>query len=413
MMLYKLLKCGFARNNRATDAPKARSGSASSLRIPVILTVVIASITLILSVLCVFAGHKPGMMENYAIFTLNVSRIGENMINNVDNKIMSVNINLKRDVPTPQLATVTTVRTTITAAPISLVTMAPRGLESKISSLESGATSKVHSVESAISSKATAVKSAAASRISSASIAAKTEIIAAINKAYGGVINELGLSDAYSMHMMTTCKITYRYHNGTNVTVGAGEAPPLSGKGGVYEHVDSCTTHSALDPLGLIKIIYWAGIVCNGVALVLCIAGLVFTSKKIATFNIIASGAALFFLFLASAVTQGFAVGASKFINFIGQDFGIRGYKGGKFIAMTWATTALILLNLVIWILLHVQRSRAQKRAEGLGPGAGRFLSSKSMRRNRPDRTSHIAMSGYPISAPEPVRVDMHGNAMI
>jgi hypothetical protein len=49
-----------------------------------ILPIICACAAVALSFLCLFAGHKPGWMEDYHIMTLNTSRVGQNFINDTD-----------------------------------------------------------------------------------------------------------------------------------------------------------------------------------------------------------------------------------------------------------------------------------------------------------------------------------------
>ncbi|EMC93593.1 hypothetical protein BAUCODRAFT_51947, partial [Baudoinia panamericana UAMH 10762] len=251
------------------------------LRILAIFPVFMISIASLLAVLCVSAGKKPGMMDDYALFALDVSRIGEDMLQNLDAKISSVN----------------------------------------------AASNAVGVVE--------------------------TKVIQVVNNAYHGLISDLQLNDFYAIHVSSSCVGTYVYENGTNVTVGDGGLPTSNGKYGVHKRVDSCSTHSAIDPMSLIKILYWIGIIFTGVALIFGITGLVLLptgrGRKLAVFNIIATLFAFIFIGLASAVTHGLALGATKFINFVGESIGIAGYLGSRFMAMTWATTVLLLINMLLW----------------------------------------------------------------
>ena len=41
-------------------------------------------------------------------------------------------------------------------------------------------------------------------------------------------------------------------------------------------------------------------------------------------------------------------------LNFLGDGIGIQANKGGKFIALTWATTILVLVDLGLWVLLFL-----------------------------------------------------------
>ncbi|TKA32915.1 hypothetical protein B0A50_01141 [Salinomyces thailandicus] len=426
----KFQKSRKADNTTATaDTLRSRKGPGAA-RYLAILPVVIIIVAFILSFLCVFAGNKPGFHEEYFVLRLNTSRIGQNIIQKVDNKISSVTLDLKRDITEPTVAatTVSTIPSTTLAAPTSLITIAPRDLSdltdlsghltsevgAAASNVHSAITSKETAIHSAITSKASAFESAAASHITSAIGSLQTKVIAAINNAYADVLADLALSDFYDIHVSSTCKGTYQYHNGTNVTLTTlttttDPTNPNLHNTQIHAHVDTCTTHSPLDPMSLIRIIYWAGIISTGIALSLSITGLILPSRKLALFNCLATLPAFFFLFLASAVTHGIAMGAAKFINFMGGDVGIRGDKGGKFIALTWACTALVLVHGVCWGFLVWMRGRAEKdlRLGAVPSGLASSWRGRSMRKpERPDRTSAVVMEG--LARPQAAH-DVHG----
>lgn len=383
-------------DNSASNA-KTTNRRLGSVRLFAILPVLLMMIATILAVLCVFAGSKPGMMDDYAVFTLNTSRIGENIRNELDSKINS--INLKRSAPaTPP---------TITAAPTTTITMAPRGIVSDITSLETRASSVIHSAASVISSKATSVESAVASEATSALASAKTDVINIVNKVFNGVVSELNLTDFYAIHISTTCQGTYAFKNGTDIVVGNSSLPTK----GTHEKVASCSSHSAIDPMSLVKILYWIGIIFTAAAFLLGIAGIVLTSRKIALYNVIGSVPAFCFMLLASAVTHGISVGAAHLVNFVGEDVGIQGSAGQKFLTLSWTTTCLILVNMGIWSLLFVLRGRSSQDAAPAPVTSGGW-GSRSMRR-RPDRTSAVLMET--ISQPvRPAKVrDERGVSMI
>ncbi|KAK1081009.1 hypothetical protein LTR33_005054 [Friedmanniomyces endolithicus] len=372
-------------------ASRAPLSSTSKLRLLVMFPVIFTAIALLLSVLCVNAGHKAGLMEDYAVFTLNTSRIGENILQNLDNKISS--IHLKRSEP------MLFFDPTITTASTTLITMAPRGLVSGFDSLTAEAGSAVDSAGSAAESKATSVESAVASAATSAVGSAETSIINAVNKAYHGVIADLDLKDFYSVHISATCEGTYQFKNDTNVTVGDSGLPTQ----GTHSHVDSCSAHSVIDPMQLVRIIYWIGVVLTAVAFILGLVGLVRPTRKLALLNVVGTLPGFLFMFLASAVTHGVAVGADHLVNFIGQDLGISGEKGVKFLQLTWSTTVLLLINMACWGLFCFLSGRGNQNAGSTG------LGWKS--RTRPDRTGGIALGE--ISEPVPAHVDQNGHRMI
>ena len=50
------------------------------MRLTALIPALLSAAALILAFLCLFAGHKQGFMEDYSILTLNVSRLGEGLV---------------------------------------------------------------------------------------------------------------------------------------------------------------------------------------------------------------------------------------------------------------------------------------------------------------------------------------------
>lgn len=116
--------------------------------------------------------------------------------------------------------------------------------------------------------------------------------------------------------------------------------------------MDSCSSHSALNPLGLIRVIFYIGIFFTTLALVISIwATARYTTRK-AWLAIIISLAALAFLGLATILTHGLAVAISKILNLLGSGIGLKTTYGGKWIALAWATVVLLLVNIGLWVLI-------------------------------------------------------------
>lgn len=366
-----------------TAAPKKPMSASNRLRLWALLPVIFCGVAVILSFLCVFAGSKPGYMEEHAVFTLNTSRVGENILQKLDSKIMSVKLS-KRDVSDDVFLPA------ITPAPTATAVLVDRDLNSITSmvggaahSAQTAAASAAHSAGSAVSSKASAAQSAAASAANSALAAAQTNLVHVVDTAYHDVMKGLNFSDWHSIHVSSSCYGIYEYANGTNVTDAS--APAADAK--VKKIVTACEPHSAVNPLQLVRILYWIGIVLTCVAFICDLVSIsVPFNRKFSLVACTATIPALFVFFLASAVTHGIAKGAKTFINFIGSDIGVAGYSGSKFLQMTWTTVVLLLLNILGFAFIWWKSGRVNKE-EG---------------RKRPDRTSGIAMQPV-ISHPLPV----------
>lgn len=393
------------KNGDAETKVKKPMSSKGKLRLFAALPVILTGIAFILSILCVYAGSKPGMMDDYAVFTLNTSRIGENVLKDINGKIKSVHLDIKRSEPAAApVAMVTPAPTTIDSAPTTLITIAPRDFDftSDLESLTSKAGSKVTSAKSEVESKASSAESAAKSKASSAVSSVQTKLVEAVNKAYRGAIEGLDLQDFYAIHISSSCTGTYQYPDHKNYTAGdSGEKLD-----DLRAHVDKCESHSAVNPFQLVRVIYWIGVVLTAAAFVLGIVGIVRPTKKMAIINVFGTLPAVIFMGLASAVTHGMAVGAAHLITFVGEKITVTGTAGQKFIQLSWATTVMLLVNLAFWVLIFFLIGRMAKKSDGEG--------GSSWGRKRPDRTSTIAMGPVPnVSRPLPVHMDRHGNTMI
>ncbi|KAM0690381.1 hypothetical protein Q7P36_009148 [Cladosporium allicinum] len=378
---------------------KKPMSATGKLRLFLGLPVIITAIALLLSVLCVYAGSKPGMMDNYAVFTLNASRVGENVLRDINGAIKSVDIKFKRSEPMDAPVAM------ITPAPTTMMTMAQRAVdinnmasdvESSFDSVTSKAGSKVTSVRSQAASKASSAQSAAKSAANSAVGSAQKKVIEIVNKAFRKAIEGLDLKDIYNIHISSSCIGTYEYKDGQNYT----SSDNSSRINELRPRIDSCEGHSAVNPFQIVRIIYWIAVVMTAIALILGTFGLVRPTKKVAMINVLGSLPAVIFMGLASTLTHGMATGAAHLINFVGDKIGITGVAGSKFITLTWTTTIMLLVNMSFWALAFFLIGRVAKKSGGEG-------------RKRPDRTSMVAMGEYEVSRPLPVHTDRNGHAMI
>jgi len=117
--------------------------------VPIIVTV----LAFMLSIVCFVAGSKPGVLTGYAMFTMNVSRMGEGIFHSLDNEIM--NVHLKRDEPltstnAPPPATISSAPTSKPGLLHGMASHLGQGLQSDASVMaHSVVTSDLHPAESA------------------------------------------------------------------------------------------------------------------------------------------------------------------------------------------------------------------------------------------------------------------------
>lgn len=152
--------------------------------------------------------------------------------------------------------------------------------------------------------------------------------------------------------------------------------------------VDSCSSHSSLNPLGLIEILFEIGIFFTGLAFLVAIWTAIRYSRKKAALNCVISVAALAFLGLATILTHGLAVAVSKLLNLLGSGIGLRTTYGGKFIALAWATVILLIVNIGLWTIIVLFLGNLPG-GEGLRRGA-----SSSGSKRDPEKSHHNNISG-------------------
>lgn len=347
------------------------------LRIALSIPIVVSCIATLLIFLMIFAGSKPGFMTNYAVFTLNTSDIGEGIYHKIDGLISDWNvdalhIDLKRSVPVDNPSV-------ITAAPTTLITMAPRDVKSVLESLTDNAGDGIESVNSAAHSKASQVKSKA----SSAANAAESSVNGGLDKAadeikgkltelvdngFKNVRTELDLPGFTKIFMRTTCTGSYETGDGKH-------AKP-------HAKIDKCSKDSPINPMVFVQLFYWASAIHT-------VGGILFGLKVIHkpgnkkwinwTLFFLAGGA--FLLAVGSALAQGIANSAQRLANFLGGPLTISGAAGHPFLRTSWAMALMLLVNTGVygWFKWYIKRHPGQKR------------SSKS---------SSICARSYDISAP-------------
>ncbi|KAJ4307841.1 hypothetical protein N0V94_009592 [Neodidymelliopsis sp. IMI 364377] len=262
---------------------------------------------LILSFLCLFAGHKRGFMEDYHLLTLNTSLVGQTLL---DENSSSSNplLNLLNEIP--------------------------------------------------------------------------NSIASTINDKIGEVTEELGIQDWYSAHMLNYCEGQYTPAEVANATVSQGD---------IHKNVTGCSKNRAMykfDPtaileealnkttglditlddldwpedidtgiktlnalMGAMFVLYCIAIALIFVAMLASILAILMSGRLSACVNFLLSTLAFLAITLASALVTAVIVKASSIINDKGNDIGLQANWGGKFLALTWAATALMLIVALTWVV--------------------------------------------------------------
>ncbi|KAL9083738.1 MAG: hypothetical protein Q9165_008404 [Trypethelium subeluteriae] len=359
-------------------------------------------VAFVLSMLCIFAGSKPNMMEKYDLFTLNLTRLGDNFLYDIDNTASHILVRSlldqhigKRDLdhnlagrnPSPIVESAAIV----TPAPTPAATLRPRDIFSSASAragsdlggIESAGSSDIGGIESdgsSITSRAGSDISSATSRIASDASSAlgsvSTELANALAQEFTEMKEKLDIHDWYSVHLLDYCEGYYVPNKSdiSNTTIDGLPAPAYPHEK-ITKNATSCTKHtlaSDFDPKVALLALYCIGVAFTGLSLLLSAVS-AFRFGWVGPFiNIFLSLLAFFFLGISSIIAQGLAVGAAKLITALGDDFGVAAYKGSDFFKLTWTATALMLLNVVIWTWEFGHRFRMEFR-QHLDPMLGGF----------------------------------------
>lgn len=267
---------------------------------------------LILSFLCLFAGHKKDFMEDYHLLTLNTSRIGYNLLNASSESDSSNPIsNLFNDF-----------RTDIT-----------------------------------------------------------NEITEEVNEFVGDTAERLGVDDFYSVHILDYCYGSYVPGVMPNATLDSDD---------ISKNITACSNRTAafhfepdkiieqrlnesgvdvtlddlewpediqrgLDALHILQttvfVLYCIAIGFIFLSLIAALPAIFASGRLAACVNILLSALAFLAIGLASAIVTAVIVKGADVINKYGNRIGIEAHKGSKFLAITWAATALMFLTLVWWLV--------------------------------------------------------------
>jgi hypothetical protein len=274
-----------------------------TMRLTALLPVLCCTAALILSFLCLFAGHKKDFLEDYHILTLNTSRIGEGVVDKIGND-----------------------------SPLSSVwNLIPDSLQDDVSEVAGAATEK------------------------------------------------LGIEDFYSAHLLDYCFGQFTPAETPNATLQLGE---------IDKNVTGCSNRTAmfwfnpeeileqalnrtglgvtlddlkwpqdiqrgLDALRIVGItsfvLYCISIALIFLALVSAFPAIFSSGRLAACLNLMVTILAFLAIGLASALVTAVAVKGSSIINQYGNEVGVHASRGGKFLALTWAATALMFITLVAW----------------------------------------------------------------
>jgi len=316
-----------------------------------------AIVAFVLGMLCLFAGHKPGFMEDYHILTLNTSTLGHELI------------------PTP--------------------------------TTDSGSTATATSVGSFFSSLAHNATDEIEGELG--------ELADDLNDIVGDVADklagELGISQWYSIHLMDMCEGMYK-PNATEK--GAHKNITHCTNQTAMHHLDLTSQISSELQVGKFNlsladinwpddiqkglnalnvamdatfILYAIGIAAAGCAIIAAFIAFFFHGSRLISFGNWGLAALSFLtLLIASIIITIIQKKATHIINKYGNDIGLYAYRGTKYLIITWVAAAVMFLATCAWVVEFCigRKNKRREYTEKGGATGGGWMS----RRKRSDEAA-------------------------
>jgi hypothetical protein len=275
------------------------------MRLLALLPALCCTVALILSFLCLFAGHKNSFMEDYHLLTLNTSRLGEGLVNGT----LSSSSN-----------------------PLSsLWDLIPSAIQDDVQALAGEITEKI-GVEDFYSAH---LLDYCYGQYTPTEAANATVSDKDIHK------NVTGCSKSQSMFWFNPQEILEQSLNktGLNITLKDLKWP------------DNIQT--GLDALRIVStaafVLYCIAIALIFVALIAALPAIFAAGRLAACLNLTVGFLAFLCIGLASALVTALIVKGGNVINQYGNKAGVEANKGNKFMALTWAATGLMAVTLAVW----------------------------------------------------------------
>ncbi|KEF61250.1 uncharacterized protein A1O9_02815 [Exophiala aquamarina CBS 119918] len=207
-----------------------------------------------------------------------------------------------------------------------------------------------------------------------------------INDASSDIAEALNLPDFLSVHVMDFCQGTYSPNS--TVRNPSMNTTECSNRTTLFHFRPTKIVEDALPDGITLEDIHWPseiqdaerairiasnamvvcyiiGIVFAGLAIFTAIWAIFSSGRLSALINFVIDMLAFLSLGIASAIATAIIVKATNAINKYGDDIGIAAYRGGRFLGMTWAATALMLLASVVSIVQCCGGRRKERRYGG------------------------------------------------
>ncbi|CAN9316360.1 unnamed protein product [Alternaria alternata] len=281
------------------------------MRFIAILPVLCCTAALILSFLCLFAGHKKGFMEDYSLLTLNTSAVGQNLISSATSDSDS------------------TLSSIINLIPDSITDSVTNEINEQIDELR----------------------------------------------------ERIGVEDWYSAHMLNYCQGQYEPGEVANATLSQSDisknVTECAKSRATYKFDPTQIIQDALNRTGVditLQDLQWPDDIQTGIdtlnalmaamfvlyVIAICLIFITLITSVLGIFigngrltpcvNFLLATLAFLAIGLASALVTAVMIKGTDIINDKGGEIGLNAKYGGKFLALTWAATALMLIALLGWI---------------------------------------------------------------
>jgi hypothetical protein len=278
------------------------------MRLSALIPTLCCAAALILSFLCLFAGHKAGFMEGYHLVTLNTSMIGENIINET--------------------------RSTDTSNPITNIL---NGLSNYGSSAINDAIGEVTQKIGIEDFYSAHMLNYCEGQYTPAEAANATVKESDISK------NVTECSKNRAMYKFDPTAIIQEALNKTGVDI------TLADLNWPEDIETGIKTLNAL--MGAMFVLYCVAIALIFVALLAAAAAILLSGRLSACVNFLVSILAFLAIGLASALVTAVMVKATNIINDKGSEIGLEANRGNKFLALTWAATGLMFVVVLSWVV--------------------------------------------------------------
>lgn len=111
-------------------------------------------------------------------------------------------------------------------------------------------------------------------------------------------------------------------------------------------------------------VMYCIGAAAAGLSIIFSLVSFCFTGRLSSLFNFLLALLAFVAIGISSGIVTAIIVKAANLVNKYGNEFGLYAYKGRKFLAITWAATAAMLLATVAWVAIFCVGRKTTRRRE-------------------------------------------------